>query len=68
MALIARCLYEIGHRVKKIYTKDITKDMYFNIVCYCGAPVCGLYRYFVLAKLLTFQDQSDNLEAAVEQL
>lgn len=42
--------------------------MFFNVVCYCGAPIGGLYRYYVIAKLLTFQDQSDNLEAAVKKI
>jgi hypothetical protein len=42
--------------------------MFFNIVCYCGQPVCDLYRHFMLAKLLTFQDQTPAIEEAVKRI
>jgi hypothetical protein len=42
--------------------------MFFNVVCYCGSPICELYKYFILAKLLTFQDQADNVEKSVQTI
>ena len=60
-------VYWIGNRVKKILYKVIDK-MFFNVVCYCGMPICDLYRYYILAKLLTFQDQSTEIEQAVQKI
>lgn len=40
--------------------------MFFNIVCYCGTPVCHIYRFYTLAKLLNFQDQAENIKQAVQ--
>ena len=39
--------------------------MFFNVVCYCGMPICMFGRLYILSKLLNFQDQADTIQRSM---